>query len=736
MDFSREENIKQFVKSNRWLSVDVKGYRLLRVNWVTATLASVVMWSFIAWSFIDTDSASKELLEWKSWLSVNFTWFYILTRNIWLLFICGLLFTKYANIKLGTDDEKPQFSNLSWFAMLFSCGTGVSMFTYGVAEPMWFYRYNANASKIPFVNDDQRAQMAMMMSNYQTGLHGWVPYVIVGLLLGITTYRQGKPMSMRYAFHPILGNSVDGFLGDIIDSVTIACTTFGVCTSLGLGTGAIGSALNRINSDIDPSSLETKLWIIWTITAAASTSVLTGLQNGIRNLARLALFSGITLSLTLICSDNPGFLLNSFVQTTGHYLQWLMTLGWDTDTWPSFTGQLTDKGDWERLTLGNTRETSVVASSTFDTTRLDTMDDAWGERTPYNFMNVWTVFYWAWGAAWAPFVGSFIARISRGRTVGEVIKAALLTTVLFLFFNRNIFGSLGIKMQRTAEYALGSEADIDWTRGYVNCTALGYTNKQPTSETAIQLANEGYYALSCRAMPDQILDIMEPYKGLTKWLQLLVLSSVLLYFTTSSDSGSYVDDLIASQGFQNPPPIQKVYWAVTEGALTHALIVNGGIDVIKGATIVSAFPFTIILCFLCVSLLRALKLEAGDRDIKWTRASFTNRIFDIDGSVAYNLIFPYIGLRKIAPFTVATTAALCHVTWIVLLCISTPATRAMAWVLYIFFVSIVAKTRTDLRKERIIYGNPVEDFIVSSIYPLAIAQMEHEMSRYRGPLTS
>jgi choline-glycine betaine transporter len=736
MDFSREENIKRFVKSNRWLSVDVKGYRLLRVNWVTATLASVVMWSFIAWSFIDTDNASKELLEWKSWLSINFTWFYILTRNIWLLFTCGLLFTKYANIKLGKDDEKPQFSNLSWFAMLFSCGTGVSMFTYGVAEPMWFYRYNANASKIPFVNDDQRAQMAMMMSNYQTGLHGWVPYVIVGLLLGITTYRQGKPMSMRYAFHPILGSSVDGFLGDVIDSVTIACTTFGVCTSLGLGTGAIGSALNRINSDIDPSSLETKLWIIWTITAAASISVLTGLQNGIRNLARLALFSGITLSLTLICSDNPGFLLNSFVQTTGHYLQWLVTLGWDTDTWPSFTGQLTDKGDWERLTLGNTRETSVVASSTFDTTRLDTMDDAWGERTPYNFMNVWTVFYWAWGAAWAPFVGSFIARISRGRTVGEVIKAALLTTVLFLFFNRNIFGSLGIKMQRTAEYALGSGADIDWTNGYVNCTALGYTNKQPTSETAIQLANEGYYALSCRAMPDQILDIMEPYKGLTKWLQLLVLSSVLLYFTTSSDSGSYVDDLIASQGFQNPPPIQKVYWAVTEGALTHALIVNGGIDVIKGATIVSAFPFTIILCFLCVSLLRALKLEAGDTDIKWTRASFTNRIFDIDRSAAYNLIFPYIGLRKIVPFTVATTAALCHVTWIVLLCISTPATRAMAWVLYIFFVSIVAKTRTDLRKEQIIYGNPVEDFIVSSIYPLAIAQMEHEMSRYRGPLTS
>ena len=750
-DFTNEANIKRFVKPNRWLSLDFKGCRLLRLNWVTTLLSSIVMWSFIIWSFIKKEEASVEILEWKSWLSINFTWFYILTRNVWLIFIGGLLFTKYKHIKLGKDDEKPHFSDLSWFAMLFSCGTGVSMFTYGVAEPMWFYRYNAHASKIPFVNDDQRAQMAMMMSNYQTGLHGWVPYVIVGLLLGITTYRQGRPMSMRYAFQPILGKNVNGFIGDIIDSVTIACTTFGVCTSLGLGTGAIGSALNRINSNIEPTTLSTKLWIIWSITGIASISVLTGIKNGIRNLAKMALFSGITLALTLICSDNPGFLFNSFVQTTGHYLQWLTVLGFNTDTWASFTGQLTDSGNWERLTLGNTRETSVTAMSTFDHTRLDQelMDSSWGERSPYNFMDMWTVFYWAWGAVWAPFVGSFIARISRGRTVGEVIKAALFTTTFFLFFNRNIFGSLGIKMQRTAEYALGANADIDWVDGSVNCTALGYTNRQPVSEAAIQLANEGYYALSCRAFTDQILDIMEPYTGLTKWLQSLVLVSVLLYFTTSSDSGSYVDDLIASQGFLNPPPIQKIYWAVTEGALTHALIVNGGIDVLKGATIVSAFPFTIILCLLCVSLWRVLKMETGDPTITNTRKSFNTGIFDVlDGfkhedtdpvtpsrkkciqELVAGVIFPFRGIKSVSGSNVtASVSMFVYVTWIVLLSISGVANgaHAMAWVMYIFFVSIVAKIRMDLRHERGVYGNPVEDFVTSlTLYPLAIAQMVHE----------
>ena len=750
-DFTNEANIKRFVKPNRWLSLDFKGCRLLRLNWVTTLISSIVMWSFIIWSFIKKEEASVEILEWKSWLSINFTWFYILTRNVWLIFIGGLLFTKYKHIKLGKDDEKPHFSDLSWFAMLFSCGTGVSMFTYGVAEPMWFYRYNAHASKIPFVNDDQRAQMAMMMSNYQTGLHGWVPYVIVGLLLGITTYRQGRPMSMRYAFQPILGKNVNGIIGDIIDSVTIACTTFGVCTSLGLGTGAIGSALNRINSNIEPTTLSTKLWIIWSITGIASISVLTGIKNGIRNLAKMALFSGITLALTLICSDNPGFLFNSFVQTTGHYLQWLTVLGFNTDTWASFTGQLTDSGNWERLTLGNTRETSVTAMSTFDHTRLDQelMDSSWGERSPYNFMDMWTVFYWAWGAVWAPFVGSFIARISRGRTVGEVIKAALFTTTFFLFFNRNIFGSLGIKMQRTAEYALGANADIDWVDGSVNCTALGYTNRQPVSEAAIQLANEGYYALSCRAFTDQILDIMEPYTGLTKWLQSLVLVSVLLYFTTSSDSGSYVDDLIASQGFLNPPPIQKIYWAVTEGALTHALVVNGGIDVLKGATIVSAFPFTIILCLLCVSLWRVLKMETGDPTITNARKSFNTGIFDVlDGfkhedtdpvtpsrkkciqELVAGVIFPFRGIKSVSGSNVtASVSMFVYVTWIVLLSISGVANgaHAMAWVMYIFFVSIVAKIRMDLRHERGVYGNPVEDFVTSlTLYPLAIAQMVHE----------
>src|SRR6056300_999752 len=211
-DFSQEKNIMRFVRKNRWLSVDVKGYRLIRCNWVTTLLSSVIMWGFIIWSFSDTTGASSKLMEWKAWVSLNFTWFYILTRNIWLFFVTGLLFTKYRHLKLGRDDEKPEFSDLTWFAMLFSCGTGVSAFTYGVAEPMWFYRYNKNAVKIPFINDDQRAQMAMMIAYYQTGIHGWLPYIVIALTIGVTCSRRNRPMTMRYALEPVLGKSVNGLV--------------------------------------------------------------------------------------------------------------------------------------------------------------------------------------------------------------------------------------------------------------------------------------------------------------------------------------------------------------------------------------------------------------------------------------------------------------------------------------------------------------------------------------------
>ena len=634
----------------------------------------------------------------------------------------------------------------------------MGIFTFGVAEPIWFYRSNNIVAKIPFANDDQRAQMAMLLSYYQNGLHGWIPYLVIGTLLGVVCYRQGRPMAMRYAFHPILGDSINGLLGDVIDAVTVSCTTFGVCTSLGLGVGAIGTAMQRLNSGIVADSQTTQLLIIWVITATATVSVLVGLHAGIKNLSKAAFYSGVALMAGLVCVDSPALLLNSYVQTLGHYVQWLITLSWDCDTWPSFTGQLTDEGRWKRVFMGFTKSTDTVAMSDFDATRLGTealMNGAWGERTPYNFMNYWTVFYWAWWLAWAPFVGTFVARISRGRTVGEVIKGGLLAPIAFMFINRNILGTLGIRMQRVAEYALGNGVDIDWRTGSIDCAALGYENNQPTSAAAVKLAEQGYYALSCRARADQILDIMEPYGALTKWFQFLVVVSVILYFTTSSDSGSFVDDLIAAQGFENPPPLQKIYWACTEGALAHTLVTRGGIKVIQGAAIVSTFPTTIATCFLCVSLLRVLKYETGDERIHTSRSSFDTRMFDfIDGfanehpksrgdralSVLRAFVFPFpaifsawteIGDKDIDAKTKGIIATVTHWTWIVLFSLTSVVDGAntMGWLIYIGYTAFIATTRKHLRDERRVYGNIVEDFFASfTMYPFALSQMELEAS--------
>ena len=199
------------------------------MNWVSSGIASAVLWGFIIWATTTGINAATEVKGWQAWVTVNWTWLYILTQDVWFIFIIGLLFTKYKDVKLGRDDEKPAFSDYEWFSMLFACGIGVGLYTYGVAEPMWYYRMNYyNPQKIPIVNDDQRAQQAIFMTLFHWGIHGWIPYVLVAITLGVICYRHGRPMTIRAAFYPLLGENVNGLIGDLIDALSISCTTFGV----------------------------------------------------------------------------------------------------------------------------------------------------------------------------------------------------------------------------------------------------------------------------------------------------------------------------------------------------------------------------------------------------------------------------------------------------------------------------------------------------------------------------
>jgi len=721
-------------------------------------------------------TTQSEVGDWQSWVTVNFTWLYIGTQDVWFIFVLGLLFTKYRHIKLGKDDEKPAFGDYEWFSMLFACGIGVGLYTFGVQEPMSYYRGGA-LNKIPFDNDDQRAQQAIFMTLFHWGLHAWIPYVTVALTLGVVCYRQGRPMTIRSAFYPVLGDNIYGLVGDLIDALSIACTTFGVCTSLGLGVTTIAATMNRINHNIDSSSETVQSLIIWCITACATTSVLCGLKVGIKNLSQITFSIGLIFLFSLILADSPFFLLNSFVQSIGHYLQWVTVVGWDCDTWPQWTGVVTETtGGWGSktmtyLTWGRKSATAAIeaasaaytageaGTSMFNSdadTQASNILAAWGNATGPKWIDWWTIFYWGWWISWAPFVGMFIARISRGRTVQQVIMGAFIAPVIFGFFFLTVLGTLGIKMQRVAELALGNDSGaIDFASGAVDCDKMGYTDSQPSSSAALELANQGYYALACRGGSSQILDIVEPYGDLKRWFQLLILVGVILYFITSSDSGSYVDDLISSQGYEAPPPFQKIYWACTEGALAQALVTKGGLYAVRSVSIVAGLPYTLAINFMMVALWRVLKEESGE--LADSRRGFNTCIFDFleafkpetGGanapdqktrlvSVVKGLLYPFDAVRKshlavgdderTSTFYGALMTTLVYL-WIGLLAATGAGagTHTIAWLMICIFCFKLAGLRRRLREARNVAGNVMEDYSCAMLmYPFCAAQMEHE----------
>ena len=722
-----------------------------------------------------------------------------MTQDVWFIFIVYLLFTKYKDVKLGRDDEKPAFGDYEWFSMLFACGIGVGLYTFGVAEPIWYYRWNYyQPRKLPIVNDDQLAQQAIFMTLFHWGIHGWIPYVLVAITLGVVCYRHGRPMTIRAAFYPLLGENVNGLIGDLIDALSISCTTFGVCTSLGLGVSVIANTLNRLHSGISPDSNTTKGLIIWIITGAACTSVLVGLKNGIRVLSKITFSVGLIFLGALYALDDPMFLLNSVVQSIGHYLQWVTVIGWDCDAWPVLTQAVlgarkngwalesdgswkTTKKTWAAYALGRSSEhniidavratagTQSVTSAASDSSLASTAANSmWGVRTTFGFMDDTTIFYWGWWISWAPFVGMFIARISRGRTIGQLIKGAFVAPILFGFVYLTTLGSLGIKMQRVAESAIGTASSVDWTTGSADCATFGYQSPFAPNTGALdstksgyaagkQLQDAGYYPLSCRKSNDMILDIVEPYGKVTRPLQALILIAVTLYFVTSSDSGSYVDDLISAMGYEKPPALQKVYWCFTEGALATALVFSGGLKMVQAVSIVAGFPYTIALNFMCTSLWRALLDESGDEEHRRKRKGFNTCLFDFleafkpETATANsptardrlmctmkNFIFPYEAIVKCKravgddeKSAMIHGAVITGLLWTFIGCLASTGAGAnahgVAWLMFFIFVFCIANIRRELRVKRNIIGSVMEDYTsILALFPFALAQMEHE----------
>ena len=529
------------------------------------------------------------------------------------------------------------------------------------------------------------------MTLFHWGIHGWIVYVVVGLLLAFVGFRKGLPMTVRSCFYPLIGDKIYGWMGDAVDIFSVVCTMFGVCTSLGVGVMQMNGGFKRLNPSID-YSVKNQIIIIWAVTACATASVVSGLKIGIRRLSEICFSLGMFIMMIGIFADNTWHALNVYVQSIGYYIQWIIQIGFHTDAFAQ---------------LGNAPD----------------------GKQAQRWMNNWTIFYWGWWIAWSPFVGMFIAKISKGRTIRQFIHGTMTAPIVYAFLWFCIFGSAGLKMERDAALA------------NITCESIlgGATSTK---------SYNGLYRLSCRGKNDMWFDVMEQYGDLGRFLQVISLISIILYFVTSSDSGSLVIDCLSANGDPEPPVSQRVFWALTEGATATALLNAGGEEglvALQSMSIASGVPYTILLCMMCVALWRAVKMEAGDLDPHGPQ--FTTGLLDVlsspnksmVGKVLLAVIAPWysmgnaaykLGGMKNSRWVYWLISAFPFYLWIILMTLEpvVDAISYVAWTVLFIFFAYGTSIRYSMRLKYNIYGNAAEDFFaVMLLYPFAVFQMEHHM---------
>jgi len=706
------------------------GFLKIRCNPVITIAACILLWGFVAWAMItcqdpDSETCARIHLESaKLWITSTWTWLYMGTQAVWTVFLLWLYLSKYGDIKMGKDDEDPEFSLGSWFAMLFACGVGIGLFYFGVAEPIWHYepcygspfagarRFNEDGSPVPGtgechgarwseMEDNERAQWSMLITYFHWGFHAWVVYAILGMLLGLLCYRSNLPMNMKSTFYPLLGDRVFGPLGDVIDVISIVATVAGVCTSLGLGAMQLNAGLNRYFPGFEVSE-NSQVLLIWVITAIATLSVVSGLKVGVKILSEICFMVGNVLMLLTIFADDTWYLLNLYTQNLGVYFQWILKL----QTWTDAFEQLNGGGS----------------------------PDATG--APAGWMDEWTIFYWGWWISWAPFCGIFIAKISRGRTIRQFIMGVMTAPCVYTFLWLTIFGGSALRVER--------EAALEG----ITCDSMKDL-KVPDPGQKLRL--------SCRGTNDMWFDLMDQYEGIGPLLTFLSLIGITLYFVTSSDSGSLVVDSLADNGTQEPTIVTRVFWAFTEGATATALLMSGGDHALKSlqtASIITGLIYTVVMCYMMMSLYKYVAKEKGVlKHYGWEQwklpliQMFHRPDFAAVPAHLLYLVCPSLGFGPVARKAHGkgkggwTTALMMGVffygAWALL--IIQAITRAVdapvhnlhcvAWACLTVFAVMGALLRCKVRSIYGIEGDLIGDFFAMSIWPSVIFQLREQLEQ-------
>lgn len=487
---------------------------------VTIT-SSIILVIFIAVTLLFPTQAQAFFDNTLDIISSTTGWLMIFAANIFILAALYFAFGRYGSIVIGGKKAKPEFSRFAWYSMLLSAGMGIGLLFWSVAEPIMHLGEPSPMFGNVAPNSASAAQAAMASTFFHWGIHPWAIYAIVGLGLAFFSYNKGLPLTIRSLFYPLIGNKIYGFWGNVIDILSVLATLMGLATSLGLGVSQVNAGLNHLfGLSINTT---TQVILIAVITGFATISVVMGLDGGVKRLSEINMvLAGVFLVFVLIAGPTV-YILSGFTQNLGYYMS------------------------------------NFVEMSMWTETFRDS-----------NWQGAWTVFYWAWWISWSPFVGMFIARVSKGRTVKEFIIGVIIipTTISFLWMS--VFGG-----------------------------------------TAIFQQLNGINDLTAVISIDESLALFELVENLpiSNVLSIVGIILVVVFFVTSSDSGSLVVDHLTSGGKLESPVPQRIFWAVMEGVVAATLLVGGGLSALQTASIITGLPFTIILLVMIYSLYLGLRQE-------------------------------------------------------------------------------------------------------------------------------
>lgn len=458
----------------------------------------------------------------QSFISTQFGWLYVLLMTSILLIVIYLMFSKYGDIKLGKPDDKPEFSYLSWVAMLFSAGMGIGLVFWGVAEPVMHFHNPAAPSTDVLSN----ARNAITNTFFHWGLHPWGLYALIGLIIAYTTFRKDRPALISESVAPLFSQKYRGQAATIIDIIAIIATVFGVATSLGLGAQQIGGGLNFL-FDWIPNNFTVQLIAVILVTILYLISATTGLDKGVKILSNGNLVLATLLLLGVLFMGPTAYLMDTFVQSIGGYFQNLPQMSF-------------------RMAAFNTENREWI--------------------------NSWTIFYWAWWTSWAPYVSSFIARISKGRTIREFVGGVLIVPTAFTFLWFSVFGGAGI-----------------WEEIFEGSNLM---------QTIIERGTEtGLFAM------------LENYGSIGKVIIGIAILLISTFFITSADSATYVLGMFSTNGNLNPKARVKLIWGLLQSGIAVILLYAGGLEAVQAVAVLVSFPFIFVIILMIISLFRWLRRE-------------------------------------------------------------------------------------------------------------------------------